>query len=412
MAEKPSSNIEQLRLTKISINNIDLLKEHVISIDIFESLSHPGITGRIELMDYQAINEYGNIIAGDDMVISFTVYGKENKAIETKFKIYANEGSRVLPGQMYNTVVYSFCSAWLIPGLSKKVSKNYKNKYIHEIVKDLLEECDANIGYIEPTKQKLENFVTPLWSPCHSIKHLLSVALNTSDLGGYLIWTDLRTDKVNVTTIDYLTKGNLGKFKEFMLYPANQRYEGKINALSFESSFDVIRLLNAGIKHQHISFDYDTGKHVVYEDDHEKLKNKHLAKKFPLPKSYLQDKHYTFPKFSAFYPQTDARIQDKSKLSDLLSGRASNEHIFLSCDTIKINIVAPGEPERRVGWLAEVNFPSQNINAGDTTGFKQLKGDYLIADIRHTFSFVIEYTQAISLVADGYKEHSRDLISW
>lgn len=408
----PAQRIEQLELSKVTINGIEVLREYISLIEIYESLQQPGITGMIHLMDFQGIQELGNIAAGDDIVISFSVIDKKNKAIEATFKIYSNEGNKVLPGNSYDVTCFGFCSPWMIAGLTKKVSKNYTDKFIHEIVKDLLETAGASINFIEPTKQKLDIFVTPLWTPYHSIKHLLSFALNTSDKAGYLCWTDLRTGKVNVTTLDYLLKGTLGKFSQFMVYPANQRYEGKINDLTFESSFNLVRQLNAGISHSHIGFNFDQGKHLIVEDSHGKLDYTHLSKKFPIPNSYLTDKSYNFPKFTAIYPQSKDPIKGDARQKDLISGIANNEHTFLAVDTLKINIIAPGEPERRVGWLATVDFPSQNVNAGDKTGYKQLKGDYLIRDIKHSFSFHVEYKQAITLISDGYKEHTRDLVTW
>lgn len=408
--------IEKLQISKVSINGVEVQKAYISMIEIFESLQQPGITGRIDLQDFQGIQELGNVIAGDELVLSFTVEGKENKPIESKFIIHSNEGNKIMPEHTYNTTVFGFCSPWLVPGLARKVSKHYTNKFVHEIIKDLLMECNAQIGFIEPTKQKLEIFVTPLWSPYHSIKHLLSFALNSEDKGGYLCWTDLKTGKVNITTLDYLLKGSLGKFNDFLINPANQSYEGRILNMTFETSFDLVRQMNAGIKHNHIAFNYDTGKHISIEDSHEELTYKHLSKKFPLPSSYTSDKKYIFPKFTSIFPQTKAAPTSEKNLKDLVSGIANTEHTFLSADVFKINIMTPGEPERRVGWLAQLNFPSQNINAGAGNGrdteYKQLKGEYLIRDIRHMFSFLTDYKQAITLISDGYKEHERDLMNW
>jgi hypothetical protein len=74
--------------------------------------------------------------------------------------------------------------------------------------------CNASVlGYKETkfieTKQTLERFVTPFWSPIKIIRYLMSFALDAKpkenitpkigegEQGGFLLFTDLKTGKVN-----------------------------------------------------------------------------------------------------------------------------------------------------------------------------------------------------------------------
>lgn len=408
------STIEQLRLKKVLINDIEVVREHITQIQLFESITQPGITGYLDIMDYQAIVEKGNIFADDKVKIIFTVEGQSDLTLE--YILYSNEGGKVIPNQQYNTARFGICSPWLIPALSKTFSKNYKDKFIHEIVQELLLECGASVGFIEPTKQKLEIFVSPLWSPYHTIKHLLSFALNQNGSGGYLCWTDLKTGKVNVTTLDYLMKGTLGRFDEFIVNGTNPRYHGRVSDMTIETNFDLIRLVNNGSANtKYYGFNYDKGKTVVTDVKINQTKQTHLSKKFPIPLPYMNDPKYTSVKFCSHFPNTKGSIAgDDNKLQDLLDGTIQNEYSLLSTDVFKMNIITNGDPDRRVGWLAKVDFPSQNKNVEGHSSelYTQYKGDYLIRDINHTFSFFVEYKQAICLCADGFKEFTRDAIAW
>lgn len=415
MAQEQFSSVqEQLRLKKVSINGIDVIREHISMIEIFESITQPGMTGFIDIMDFQAIVEKGNIFADDKIKITFTVEGQNDLNLE--YVINSNEGGKMLPNQQYNTARLGFCSAWLIPALSKTVSKHYSDKFIHEILQDLVEECGGKVGFIEPTKQKLEIFVSPLWSPYHTMKYLMKFALNESGKGGYLCWTDMKTDKVNITTVDKMISGYFGRFDTFKTFTKNPNYHGRIHHLTVETNYDIIRLVQNGAANTKLyGFNYDTKAPIISDDGISKIKQGHLSKKLPVPSKYTSDKKFASVKFCPLFPNTKASIGgDDSKLKDLLDGALQAEYSMLVTDAFKINILTGGDPDRRAGQIASLDFPSQNVNVEGHTNeiYKQYVGDYLIRDINHTFSFFSEYKQAICLAADGFKILEREATSW
>ena len=412
-----SLKIELLKLSKVTIRDYPLNLAIISNIEIYESLTQPGITGFIDIQDYQALQELGGVFSDDDIFISFSVDGDESNELLLKLKVFTNEGSRQLPQNTYDILRLGFCSPWLTEGLSRCISKPYKEKKISEIVEDLLVECGATIGFIEPTKQKLETFVTPLWTAYHSIKYLLSFAMNDSNVGGYICWTDLKTGKVNATTMDYLLKGSLGKYdKGFTAYPANFRYSGRVKNMNIEASYDSIRMINNGTANtKYYAFNYDKKQIVKSKDDISTTNQTRLGKKFPMLAKY-KDTKYTCHKYTPLFPQTANSIAtDDSKLSDLVDGLEKSNYSFLTTDVFKINIESVGEINRRVGWLTELDYPSVGANANkdnDTVGNKQMKGTYLIREIKHQFSLAQDYKQYITLVSDGFKEYDRDLITW
>jgi hypothetical protein len=413
-----NKTVEIVKISKVTIKGYTIETSFITDVEIYESITQPGITGFMSIKDYQALQEIGYIFADDEVTITFGVDNDEANELNLKFKVFTNEGSRQLALNTYDFLRIGFCSPWLIDGLSRLLSKPYENKFVHEIVKDLLLECGAEIGFIEPTKTKLENFVTPLWTPYHSIKHILGFAINENKIGGYLCWTDLKTGKVNVTTLDYMLKGTLGKYENpgFIVNPANLRYVGRVKSMSIESSYDTIRTINTGLPNiKYHALNYDTNKIVTTKNDITQDKQTRLGTKFPILNKY-KDKKYITNKFVSLFPETANSIaSDETKITDLLNGLESANYAMLATDIFKINIETLGETKRRVGWLADLQYPSVAANSGsggDKTDNKMYKGYYLIREIKHQFSLFDDYNQYITLVSDGYKELPIDLISW
>lgn len=406
------SQQSKIKIEKVTIAGIELQREYIKELIIYESITQPAITGTISLADYQGLKELKEVFAGDDLKISLLTENKENLTL--KFKIYASQDNMIEYGKMFQSNNFSFCSEWMIDGLSRQISKPYKNKYIHEIIKDLLEECGAKVGIIEETMQLHETYVTPWWTPIHSIKHLLTYAKNKADVGGYVIFTDLKTDKVNVVTLDYLMKGNLGKYDKFTMTSGNISYEGKFEKATFETDFDIIRNLNNGFGCYRVyGFDFDRNKFYEIKDTVIEYKHKHLAKKIPINAKYI-DKKYGTNFFSSLFPVfADGTTEDKIH-KNLLDGyqRTFYSHVF--SDTFKLNLSANGSSSRRAGMTAQIDFPSVNENVkadqsqpGPQQGkykdqHKHFKGVTLIRDIKHIISND-QYMHLISLAVDGYQ---------
>lgn len=403
--------LRKIKIEKISIAGIELKRELIQSLDIYESITQPAITGTISLADYQGLKELKEVFAGDSIELSYMTENSDNLTL--KYSIFASQDNSIEQGKQFHTSVFSFCSSWMIDGMTRQISKPYKNKYIHEIIEDLLKECGAKIGYIEPTKQLLETFVTPLWTATHSIKHLLNYAKNTNDVGGYVIFTDMKTDKVNVVTLDYLMRENLGVYNKFAMNTGNTAFEGRIDQITFETDFDIIRNLNIGMGTYRVyGYDFDRNKFYEMNSSVVDYSHKHLANKLPINSKYIDKKYSTnlfTPLFSTF---ADGTVEDKI-LKDLLDGYQKTFYSHVFSDTFKINISSNASSSRRAGQIAQVDIPSirEHVKADTKTQnakykdqHKHFKGKMLIRDIRHII--VNEtYNQIISLVLDGYYDY-------
>ena len=400
--------INNLALKSMNLKGVDILPQAIGELNIYESIVSPGILGNVTIADWQGFDEIGEIFADDDLIITFNT--KDRDELSLKYKIYAADTS-VEVSHTFQPITYRFCSPWLIDGLTRQISKPYKDKYIHEIIKDLLEECGADIGFIEPTIQKLNRFTTPLWTAVHSIHHLLSFAMNKQEVGGYVFWTDMKTGKTNVTTVDYLYKGTYGKEdQKFMSLPTNEFYEARIFDLSFDTQFDIIKYLNQGTAmNVYHAYYIDKNKTFIFDKRIDEVAHTHLSKALPLNKKFANRK-YSSTHSTFLYPQNDALVTDENEIKYMVDGRAKTKYVRLSADMFKLNILTNANSSRRVGNLAEIEYQSTDKTKAEKN--KQYSGNYLIRNIRH-MSFNGSYRQAVTLISDGYKETNLStLVNW
>jgi len=395
-----------LEVKAFKIKSVEILPQAIGEVNFYESILNPGILGDLTIADWQGLDEVGEVFAGDDFEIIFSSQTKTELAL--KFKIYSAE-LKVVPGQTYTSTSYKFCSEWLIDGLTRQISKHYKDKYIHEIVQDLLTQCGAIIGIIEPCKQKLNHFTTPLWTSIHSITHLSSFAVNESDVGGYVLWNDFETNKVNFTTIDYMYQGKVKKYEQpFTVVSENPNYENLISNLTFETNFDVIKYVNQGLtKTRYDGYFYDKNLIFSTKENITEIPHTHLGYKLPINDMYL-DKKYDSIHSCMLQPVTDSKA-NLNQYTDLVNGYMKYRYTNLFSDIFKINVVMNPSSDRKVGGLCKLDYHSQDMSRDKTD--KQYTGEYVIRDIRHSIIGNV-YTQVITLICDGFKMSTRELIKW
>jgi hypothetical protein len=394
-------------LKNITIKGIELLPQAIGEFNIYEALEVAYITGNITIADWQGFDTLLDVFGNDDIDISFST--ENSTELKMKFKIYQCTNA-VEVGKPFQPIRFDFCSPWAIDAVGRQISKPYKQKYIHEIIEDLLKECGATIGYIEPMKQKMDRFTTPLWSPIRSINHLLTYAMNKQGVGGYVIWTDLMTEKVNVTTIDYLFKSSYGTAtNKFKYLPENQLYDSLIKSLTVESNYSIINALNNGAyKNVHQGFNFDMKKEYSFSKNVTQVEHQHLATKFPLPTALTSDKYKTITGCYLF-PSEDNLITDENLVKDLIDGRAKTKYVNLMADCFKFTILTNSLASRRVGHTADVEFQGEDKSTANMN--EHYTGKFLIKKIRHMI-YKGTSEQLVTFIADGYMKSKASIVGW
>lgn len=441
-----------LQIDSLKINGIIIDPGNILSLDIYESLDFPGITGNLKFKDFGMMMEGYDIFAGDPVEIKMTSPGA-NTALEPKnLVVTESKGNLILEDSPATGVSLGFASEWVVNGMTMNISKAYKNQRIDEIIKDLIVTSgqpmgnNSSGGRFIKTKQTLENFVTPFWAPLKSIRYLMSMATDIGGFGGYVLFTEIDTGNVNFFPIGQILTGNYRTTD--MTLRQNTHFDMAKNRVfnqSIENGFDVIKYGSQGLAtSQYIGFDYDNSEEInidkkivdYYEiasdadststnirkegyitegKTVEGIKVKHLGKDtsggiFPLNQVYLKDK-YKNTKFNTFYNNTNELIKTDNK--SLIEGRLNTKFSLMSADAIKINATTMGETEyKKVGTIINLMVPTPD--QGKTRESEQLSGKYLITKIRHNYSQG-QYTNTITLVSDSIKSMStnrQDIIFW
>ena len=164
-----------------------------VSLDIYEDLFSNVLRGTFTFIDNQGLAETVPIIGDEDLVISYGTPGaegtgtdfqekkdltsedKSEEVIRQKFKVYdcienslTEEGS----GKIYKLF---FVSWEYVISTKTKISKGYKSRFYHQVVKDSLDKINTKIApeyqknfFIEKTATP-QNTIIPNWTPLQAI---------------------------------------------------------------------------------------------------------------------------------------------------------------------------------------------------------------------------------------------------
>lgn len=338
---EPTSNIAKPKVSykDFKIKDINLDSNDIESLEVFESLTYPGITGKISLRDWHDIKATHNFFPYDSLSIEAGWKEFILKLDPEKFVITGSYNDHPDPNQPYKLTNFNFESKWSVDAFTKKISKQWRGKRIDEIITDLVTICGGEMGIVIPTEGKLDRFFSPKWTVMNTFKYLMSFAMSDKTIhknrsnGAYCLWTDLTSGKVNFAPMDYLFFNGevvLNKEQEIVnasesntpygstfsgynsddattLNPANTpaikgektvlTFDGvnehsfrKIEEISVERTYDVMRFVDSGGNASAlVGFDYDNYKPFVEELTINKFgeEHNHLSTSYPLPIKFI-----------------------------------------------------------------------------------------------------------------------------
>lgn len=200
------------RLREVSIhsrNNQNVIHLNApgvfVSLDIYEDLFSNVLKGTLDFIDNQGIAETIPIIGDEDLVISFGTPGSEGtgtdfqekrelasqekseEATKQIFKIYDCQEFNLTEGQAGKAYKLYFVSYEYVLNLKRKISKGYKGKFYHTIVKDALDKINEDIvpkyqksHFIEKTATP-QNVIIPNWNPFQAINFCASRSVSSQE---------------------------------------------------------------------------------------------------------------------------------------------------------------------------------------------------------------------------------------
>ena len=413
ISEISNWQLETVEVVSASHGQFDIHVAHLETINIFEGLSEPALTGSITIKDYDGILEIQEIFAGDDINISLKAKG-ESRSLTFNGKIFA-VNQQVSGSQGAPVTVFSFCSNWWFQANTKQVSKVWKNKTIAEMIEEVITvDCEQeDFQGIHPAPSTIiERLVTPNWTPARILKFLLAYLNGDAGESGYVLWESLYWQAPGVYSLGHLldpAEGgtNYGRSKiELFLNSPNVQYAGNFNNLWVESLYDEMRYLHQGVYQSDIwVFDYDRNKPYKSTGTASDVNSKHLAHQMPIRESSASEKYRSTHK-SSMYPNTQ-KFTTEQDFQKGVDGYRNNRLQMVFSDMIKMSTLLPGDTAREAGEIVKINYPSINKGSGTDTRHKMMEGDYLIRDIQHVLTYS-NFVQAITFVKDGINMTTRD----
>ena len=169
-------------------------------LDIYEDLFSNVLRGTFTFIDNQGLAEKIPIIGDETLILSFSTPGAGSKqetvpddletgtaseeVFEQLFRVY--DCKETTTGESSKIYKLFFVSPEYISSTKTKISKGYKGKFYHQIVKDALKKVNNNISlswrkktYIEKTGTP-QNVIVPNWTPFQAINFCASRSLSSS----------------------------------------------------------------------------------------------------------------------------------------------------------------------------------------------------------------------------------------
>ena len=182
----------------IDFNSVNVFQE----LNIYEDLFSNVLRGTFRFSDNQGIAEKIPIIGDETLILSFATPGglgtkvdmgdtlesgsKAEETIQQRFKIY---DCKERNSESDKTKIYElfFVSEEYIFSTKTKISKGYKGRRYHHIVKDVMKKIYKNVHdfyqknvYIEKTGTP-QNVIVPNWTPFQTINFCASRSLTSNE---------------------------------------------------------------------------------------------------------------------------------------------------------------------------------------------------------------------------------------
>lgn len=410
-----------LNIKKLSIGDIDIDPSYIISLNIYESIDIPGITGTIYIKDYGAIKEKNEIFSGDLLKISFK--SDFRNEINSEFIIYESLPTYIEEESNFFIIGFNFCSKFLYNLTIQKCNKVFKGKKkIHDILEEILKDCKANIGYIEETIQEFNNFCPPFWNYLFILKYLLNLSSNSSKKAGFICFENLFDNNVKIYSLDSILNGSIGLYpEEIVIKTVNDSSHDKLYNLTLENDFNIFKYILKGYHKTNvysINYDYSDSEQSyfissIFSNIDNQFTTKencieypytHLSKYIPINKEFFENEELIKKTrniiFEGFFLNQDEKIENKEIHENFINALAQNHYIYKCINFLKANILVNGDSNKSSGMLVRLKFPS--LEEDRTSGDNHYSGTWLITSINHILS-PSKYYQAITLSSDGYK---------
>lgn len=366
----------------------------VMSIEIYEDMFAPFITGKVLVRDAQDFTNLLPLVGEESIRISVRTPSLPDKdAYRGEFYIFKLD-DRIKTQERELIYVLHFISKEAIVDLNKKISKGYEGK-VSDIVKRLVEDQDAletkKTLNIEETVNKVK-YTSNFWSPVKNIQFLADQAVSVLyESPSYLFFEN----KYGLHFVSLETLyADSAKMHEFVWdnYSAKVEPTGgsrrspdedykRVLEVQMENGYNYIDRLKSGMYGSEIIY-YDIMSkqyvHKAYEPDF--AKKKHLNPN-PLfsdnvasrPKAHLIVDHQYYNNFDGYDVVSNTKtVQERTA-------------ILAAAEAFKLTITVFGRTDYSAGQKIYLEVPKNTQLKPDDADYRDnvMSGNYLIGAICH-----------------------------
>ena len=395
-------NVGYVRITSMANNTFFNIKNQVITIQVYEDMFSPFITGSLIIKD--SLDLINNLPFSGMEYLEMEIFTptidlelKDQGIIKGKFYIYKITEREYIAEK---NLVYQlhFISSEAVQDLSNYSSRAYEGK-VSDIVAKLIKqtpglESDKAL-VIEPTKNNTK-FVSNYWSPIKCINYLLQQAVTTNGSSTYNFFENRAG--FNFVSLDYLN--DLKPYQEFVYGTTKDDVEKgggshrnitrdfkKVLELTVPTGFDYIDRIRSGTyASRMIVHDMTTKRYKTINYDY--LKKFGEEKETRLNKFAITT-NQVLAKVNATIMVDEVANQVFSGYGDVSTYKVQQDRVsrLKQAEANKVTIRVKGRTDYTVGMKINLTVytpkPTRETDTPDDTIDKMHSGNYLISAINH-----------------------------
>ena len=405
-------DIKQLVIASPSGSSLDV-RNQVVSINIFEDMFSPFITGTLVIKDSLDFVNYFPLIGDETLYIEIATPGfnTKNTFIRGNFKIFKLSDREMMGNRSVGYILH-FISSEAVIDLNTKISKSYNDTISNtaaSILKSFSLTSDIGRYNVETTVNNL-SYVSNFWSPTKNLNYLAENAVSITGSPTFLFFEN--RNGLNFLSMESLFKTKPIREFTYNNYNREMNYQGSDNIRNIEKDFSKIIDILIPTAYDYIER-MRSGTFSSTLITHNITTKSYNSNGFDFLSDY--DKDVRLNKYPLITPSamhsTDAAIAIMHKSAATLSGTSdiTNSAIFQKrrsllalSESCKVQITILGRTDYTVGQIVTLNLPRNiPIDKGDTnTKDNMFSGNYIVSSLRHAIDRE-KHTIRMELIKDS-----------
>jgi hypothetical protein len=395
---------------KIGKSDFFIGPENIKEVRLYEGIETPCVHGWFRFMDPGVMRISTIMREGYDYFEAEfqSNYFKEKPKV-IRFEVTNIEGveeGRLMNGYDIITVrivqypAYRNLNVW-------KISKGYKDQKVSDLVDDVFEnfinksanvpykkETDGGVKTIQTTKNKLESFCIPFWSPLHVFDYLKDYAYTGEGDVGFYFFFDLWNTFHFRSCQHLMTQGTKHEFKlkeirNTTLAEASE--ETKPYIRDYYANLVQKQYYQFGLSGSCFErFNWFTKRQYMRKVGYKKAQPDSLNKLFEVPK----DINNMF----GYHGVIGYRGQEHN---DFIYSRIGTTLLTSKSAQARTHVVINGKPDLHVGDTLKIKLEEKGIN----NNVEELDGKWFVRAIDHIWNATSPYSQLLHLSRDGIFIH-------